>query len=167
MQVLGVSRGNLPLQLGGKKTAKSSNQPTSLQPDTFVRCQPKTPPATKPAIQTVAFSGHNELHTAAAKGDLKEIHALLRQNKDIDFLNEQDAEGNTPFMVAAREGQFNAVQVLSGRRGIDRMLCNFEGKDAYDLAFERGHRQVATFINGKIGIGCPMSLKTGINLLVN
>jgi ankyrin repeat protein len=116
----------------------------------------------------------NDLHDAAAAGNVAEIRALLTRGADV---NAVDGDGRTPIMVATHARQTTAVQVLvdagadvnqrdrmldnpflyAGAEGLldilmlvhtaaDTRLTNRYGGTALIPACERGHEEVARFL---------------------
>ncbi len=59
----------------------------------------------------------------------------LQQYLTPQTLESQDEEGNTPLMIAAKEGMYGITKILLDA-GASKHATNKAGKTAFDLAFE-------------------------------
>ncbi|MFP5394112.1 MAG: ankyrin repeat domain-containing protein [Gammaproteobacteria bacterium] len=89
-------------------------------------------------------AGWSPLHYAAAAGDADIARLLLEHGARIDALAPGDL---TPLMLAAREGQDEAVTTLL-RAGADVSLRSGEGLNAAQIAVRADKRRIATLIEG-------------------
>ncbi len=82
------------------------------------------------------------LHLAAREGHHAVIDALMKHGAKLEALNHKM---NTPLHKAAREDKLEAVQALVGY-GANKKARNIDGNSAYDYAYQRGHAEVADFL---------------------
>lgn len=89
----------------------------------------------KDIFKIVDNYGRNVLHYATLNGHIKILEPLWHamNNLGLDF-NCQDAEGNTPLHLAAREGDEFIVEKLLEIKQVDKNIRNNDGKTAYDLS---------------------------------
>lgn len=106
-------------------------------------------------------SGRTTLHHATNAGRLDEMHHILR-NSNVDMLNATDRFGNTALHLAARNGDLNAVRVLTGRSGIDLRARNYNQQTAFQLARHAEEWDVVSYLRKRIGITGPIrKMRTG------
>jgi ankyrin repeat protein len=86
-------------------------------------------------------SGRTALHFAAKNGG-SEIISLLAGKDRIDFA---DYSSYTPLMIAAFNGNSIAVQMLLNM-GANKFFKDKYGRNAYELAVEAGHKNLADYI---------------------
>jgi ankyrin repeat protein len=93
----------------------------------------KTHSESDTSVQSESEEDLYPLHTAAENDDLDKINQLLDEDADI---NGQDAEGNTPLMVAIYEGKRAAVKLLMNKGADFEKIENFDRSTAQELAQE-------------------------------
>ena len=74
-----------------------------------------------------------QLHTAVSTEPLERIRTLVDQGEPV---NEPDAAGATPLMLAVAAGRLDVVNLLLGR-GADPAVRNAAGRTATDLCQDR------------------------------
>lgn len=85
-------------------------------------------------------SGETPLHFAVSANNLEIIQFLIENGADI-----QPQGDSTPLLAAARRGYFEIVQFLV-RNGADINRRDNNGNSALDLAYNRGHIQVISYL---------------------
>ena len=65
-------------------------------------------------------------------------------------MNIRDKWGETPLMVAARNGSLGAARMLVVEAGVDTTLKDNDGKTAAQIAREEGHKEIAKFIKNYV-----------------
>jgi hypothetical protein len=85
--------------------------------------------------------GHTALMGAAARGDMKQVGALLRQKGAKNSVNAKTQEGATALMLAAQRNQADAVRALlaGGADANVKMPEPHSGFTALNYAIDRGH----------------------------
>lgn len=87
---------------------------------------------------STATAAATALHDAAQTGNTAQLQAAVQQN--LKQLNESDAKGNTPLMLASQAGQTDAVALLiKNQSNLD--LQNKQGQTALLLAID--HQKIA------------------------
>jgi ankyrin repeat protein len=89
--------------------------------------------------------GWTPLHFAAANNHSKVITALREERIGYQDIDQLDADGNTPLMVAAASDAEQAVQKLL-EHGASTGLTDLEERSAAKVAREHGHEQTARII---------------------
>ena len=87
--------------------------------------------------------GHTAAHGAAAHGRVGTLRLLDGNGADMNIRNNR---GTTPLMVAARNGQLDATRMLVVDVGVDTTLKDNDGRTAAQWAREKGHPEVAEFL---------------------
>uniref|UniRef100_A0A8C1WTQ8 Ankyrin repeat domain 28b n=1 Tax=Cyprinus carpio TaxID=7962 RepID=A0A8C1WTQ8_CYPCA len=87
------------------------------------------------------------LHAAAFTDHVECLQLLLGQNAQVNCV---DAGGKTPLMMAAENGQTNAVEVLVSSAKADLTLQDANKNTALHLACSKGHETSALLILEKI-----------------
>lgn len=82
------------------------------------------------------------LHVAAQNGRQVNIPYLLRKGLAID---DRDANGATPLLLAAFNGKIEAVKTLL-ENGADPQIPDSDGLTALDLARQQGHGEIADLL---------------------
>ncbi len=80
--------------------------------------------------------------TAISKGDLVNLHRLLKSNTEINF----DQDGIIPVFVAAEKGLADVMQILV-HNGVKFHITNAQGKTPRDVAMSEGHHRIAEILN--------------------
>ena len=91
--------------------------------------------------QSIANSG--EIHSAAAKGDLQKVKALLKDNPEL--IVSADRGGQTPLHSAAFRGQKNVVKLLLAYKA-NVNAKNNDGKTPLYYAVKEGNQHVAELL---------------------
>jgi ankyrin repeat protein len=78
---------------------------------------------------------HDAILKAAARGDLARVMALVRSGVDLNVRSEQ---GDTPLLVACKNGRWRVARYLAERKGVDLTATDVAGRSAADLAMQRG-----------------------------
>lgn len=88
------------------------------------------------------------LHSAAECLDAEYLEQLYHnKTRDMTYLlNERDVNGETPIFMAVRANQYDNCELLI-EEGADIMITNDDGKTAYDIAVELGHRKCAEILH--------------------
>uniref|UniRef100_A0A8B9KPF9 Ankyrin repeat domain 28 n=1 Tax=Astyanax mexicanus TaxID=7994 RepID=A0A8B9KPF9_ASTMX len=87
------------------------------------------------------------LHAAAYTDHVECLQLLLGHNAQVNAI---DALGKTPLMMAAENGQTNAVEVLVSRAKADLTLQDANKNSALHLACSKGHETSALLILEKV-----------------
>ncbi len=80
--------------------------------------------------------------TAISKGDVVNLHRLLKSNAEINF----NQDGVMPVFVAAENGLADVMQTLL-HNGVKFHITNAEGKTPWDVAMSKGHHRIAEILN--------------------
>lgn len=91
---------------------------------------------------------HNILR-CAYYGDLEQLKAALAEAPNSINAVDQFA-GRTAFMIAASLGNFSIVSHLAKHEGLDPLMKDHFGQDAFDLAWASGNSEVVRVIHGLI-----------------
>jgi len=89
-------------------------------------------------------TGHTPLHYAAMDGDIGYIQAMLKL-PGIN-MNVSNGHGETPLHFAAMGGHTDAAKLLI-RQGASISQRDHAGLSPGELADQRGHKELARFIN--------------------
>jgi len=84
----------------------------------------------------------DELHKAAARGDLERVRELIKRRADV---NARDKDGRTPLHHAAYNGRLEVARLLV-ERGADVNARDKNGWTPLDIARERGCLEVARLL---------------------
>jgi len=95
--------------------------------------------------------GRNPLHHAVNRGRIEEMHHIIR-GTDHNTLNGQDSHGDTPFHLAALNGNLTAVKKLMGTKGIDTRMPNYDGYTAHQMAMMAGQDDVIKHLDRNLGL---------------
>ena len=87
--------------------------------------------------------GQTALGVGAAAGATEILEALLAAKADP---NHADSEGETPLMVAAKEGMEGALALLLATPAIEMDALNHDGRSALVLATSEGEEGTATML---------------------
>lgn len=87
------------------------------------------------------------LHYAARVGQTNIVTWMIGQGLDV---NQKDAQGKTPLMIAAEHGQGDTVDALLGL-GADAGARTADGQTAADLAEAYGYEEIAGKLNQPTG----------------
>uniref|UniRef100_A0A671LFV7 Serine/threonine-protein phosphatase 6 regulatory ankyrin repeat subunit A-like n=1 Tax=Sinocyclocheilus anshuiensis TaxID=1608454 RepID=A0A671LFV7_9TELE len=100
-------------------------------------------------IDTLIYSFFRQtpLHAAAFTDHVECLQLLLSHNAQVNCV---DAGGKTPLMMAAENGQTNAVEVLVSSAKADLTLQDANKNTALHLACSKGHETSALLILEKI-----------------
>uniref|UniRef100_A0A673HGP3 Serine/threonine-protein phosphatase 6 regulatory ankyrin repeat subunit A n=1 Tax=Sinocyclocheilus rhinocerous TaxID=307959 RepID=A0A673HGP3_9TELE len=100
-------------------------------------------------IDTLIYSFFHQtpLHAAAFTDHVECLQLLLGHNAQVNCV---DAGGKTPLMMAAENGQTNAVEVLVSSAKADLTLQDANKNTALHLACSKGHETSALLILEKI-----------------
>uniref|UniRef100_A0AAY5KR67 Ankyrin repeat domain 28b n=1 Tax=Esox lucius TaxID=8010 RepID=A0AAY5KR67_ESOLU len=96
---------------------------------------------------TVSSISRTALHAAAFTDHVECLQLLLGHNAQV---NSPDASGKTPLMMAAENGQTNAVELLVSSAKADLTLQDTVKNTALHLACSKGHETSALLILEKI-----------------
>jgi ankyrin repeat protein len=88
--------------------------------------------------------------TAVKKGDLVNLHRLLKYNAEINFTE----DGTRPVFIAAENGYTDVMQILV-HNGANFNVQNAEGKTPKDIALAKGYTRIAEIINHASEFGIP------------
>jgi ankyrin repeat protein len=88
--------------------------------------------------------------TAVKKGDLVNLHRLLKYNAEINFTQ----DGTMPVFIAAENGYTDVMQILV-HNGANFNVQNAEGKTPKDIALSKGYTRIAEIINHASEFGIP------------
>jgi ankyrin repeat protein len=80
--------------------------------------------------------------TAVRKGDLVNLHRLLKYNAEINFTE----DGTMPVFIAAENGYADVMQILV-HNGVKFRVQNAEGKTPMDIALAKGYTRIAEILN--------------------
>jgi len=83
---------------------------------------------------------------ATINNDLNQLRQLLDKGISPNVMTQ---EGWTPLMLAASNGNEDAVEMLISK-GADVTAADSEGKSAFDHALENGHREIADMLYRKL-----------------
>lgn len=86
--------------------------------------------------------------TAVKKGDLVNLHRLLKFNTEINFAQ----DGAMPVFIAAENGYTDVIQILV-HNGVNFRVKNAEGKTPKDVALAKGYTRIAEIFNHASEIG--------------
>jgi len=90
---------------------------------------------------------------AVRKGDLVNLHRLLKINTEINFTE----DGTMPVFIAAENGYTDVMQILV-HNGVKFRVQNAEGKTPMDIALAKGYTRIAEIINHASETGIPKKL---------
>ena len=93
-----------------------------------------------------------DIWSAAATGDLEALRSLLAPAAEVD-VDVRDDWGRSPLMVAAMEGQADAVQCLVDAGASVALQDDESGYSPLHRALLRGHLAVAAIL---VRAGAPM-----------
>lgn len=105
-------------------------------------------------VETVvpAEAGYTALHSAGQDGNTGEVLDLLRAGADKDALN---VRGETPLILAAREGHLPVVEVLLADGADVNIESEFLGRTALISAAQGGHNGIViALLSRKSGKSC-------------
>ena len=68
-------------------------------------------------LESLQVKNNHPFHAAAGKGDLKTIKKMLKNGRSI---NEKDAFGATPLIIATVSGKIDIVKFLLGKKQIQK-----------------------------------------------
>jgi ankyrin repeat protein len=77
-------------------------------------------------LESLQVKNNHPFHAAAGRGDLKTIKKMLKSGRSI---NEKDAFGATPLIIATVSGKIDIVKFLLGKKADPKI----EAKDGYTL----------------------------------
>lgn len=77
-------------------------------------------------LESLQVKNNHPFHAAAGKGDLRTIKKMLKNGRSI---NEKDAFGATPLIIATVSGKIDIVKFLLGKKADPKI----EAKDGYTL----------------------------------
>lgn len=123
-----LKRGADPTVTGPRKYGGESGNPMSTA--LGYQASTTTIPRLLMASGAQLNSNHLPLHGQAQNGKVEILQWLIEKGGDV---NEQYEDGNTVLMIAAYDGQENAVAVLC-RHGCDILLKNKVGQTALHMA---------------------------------
>ncbi|KPP75000.1 serine/threonine-protein phosphatase 6 regulatory ankyrin repeat subunit A-like [Scleropages formosus] len=98
-------------------------------------------------VNTRDSKSRTPLHAAAFTDHVECLQLLLSHNAQVNAI---DASGKTPLMMAAENGQTNAVEVLVSSAKADLTLQDANKNTALHLACSKGHETSALLILEKI-----------------
>lgn len=79
---------------------------------------------------------------AVTKGDLVNLHRLLKFNTEINFTQ----DGTMPVFIAAENGYTDVMQILV-HNGVKFSVQNAEGKTPMDIALAKGYTRIVEILN--------------------
>lgn len=88
--------------------------------------------------------------TAVKKGDLVNLHRLLKYNAEINFTQ----DGTMPVFIAAENGYADVMQILV-HNGVKFRVQNADGKTPMDIALAKGYTRIAEILNHAAESGIP------------
>jgi ankyrin repeat protein len=88
--------------------------------------------------------GNTPLDAAAQNEHLPVLEVLLERDNGT-VVNKSDNMGRTLLHVAAKDGNFEMVELLV-RKGAKVELCDGQGKTAAEIALEEGHGKIYEFL---------------------
>ncbi len=94
----------------------------------------------EPKINTV--ESRKSVLTAVTKGDLVNLHRLLKINTEINF----SEDGTMPVFIAAENGYADVMQILV-HNGAKFRVKNADGKTPMDIALAKGYTRIAEILN--------------------
>lgn len=80
--------------------------------------------------------------TAVKKGDLVNLHRLIKYNTEINFTE----DGTMPVFIAAENGYTDVMQILV-HNGVNFNVQNAEGKTPNDIAISKGYTRISEILN--------------------
>ncbi|MDX8386336.1 MAG: ankyrin repeat domain-containing protein [Gallionella sp.] len=78
---------------------------------------------------------------AVAKGDLVNLHRLLKINAEINFTQ----DGTMPVFIAAEKGYTDVMQILV-HHGVEFSVHNAAGEAPMDIALAKGYTRIAEIL---------------------
>jgi hypothetical protein len=90
---------------------------------------------------------------AVTKGDLVNLHRLLKFNTEINFTQ----DGTMPVFIAAENGYTDVVQILV-HNGVKFRVQNAQGKTPMDIALAKGYSRIVEIFNHATESGIPKKL---------
>lgn len=103
------------------------------------------------------------IHRAARKGDIEVLKTCLVTGIDPD-LQDQDAQGDTPLIVAARSGNKECLEWLINY-GAQKDLPNHAGHTAVNIAAANGHVNCLKFLIEEAHCAVDLSAQNGATAL--
>jgi ankyrin repeat protein len=96
------------------------------------------------AIMRVGPEEDQVIHVAARTGNLDLVKALVENNPhpDVDLLQQFNQLGQTPFLIAVREGYLDLVDYCI-QKGLWLNALDADKKSGLQFAIERGYTQIA------------------------
>ncbi|MFA5072309.1 MAG: ankyrin repeat domain-containing protein [Nitrospirota bacterium] len=80
-------------------------------------------------ISSIMGAACMDINKAVKSGDLKDVESALASGQDV---NQRDAEGNTPLIIAAKHGDVEIIRILV-KKGADIKAKNKDGYDALSI----------------------------------
>jgi ankyrin repeat protein len=99
-------------------------------------------------IKQIGGGGETLLATAVLVGDLDVILMLLEMDKKKRLLNRVNPSGTTPLMMAASEGNINAMDALIDA-GANPDMVNTKGDTALIMAARKGNKEMVGRLRDK------------------
>jgi hypothetical protein len=87
---------------------------------------------------------------AVTKGDLVNLHRLLKFNTEINFIQ----DGTMPVFIAAENGYTDVMQILV-HNGVKFRVQNAQGRTPMDIALAKGYTRIAEILNHATESGIP------------
>ena len=94
-----------------------------------------------------AAQAEDTIYDVINREDTKAFSDMVMLGYDID---EQDIDGYTPLMIAAKNGHRFTVELLV-RRGADVNFRNVKGETALDIANKYRYKEIARFLQNEGG----------------
>ena len=96
-------------------------------------------------LEAPGAQGNTPAHLAAESGSPMILEILAEKNVELD--NVRNSAGYTPLMMASRAGRVEVMCYLLGK-GINRNVCDFDGRSLIELTIGWGNSEVMSILQG-------------------